>query len=46
MSPEIQFRRKAVNVIEDSDSDSDTATKNATSSNHKNKVYANAILYP
>ncbi|XP_029037037.1 SWI/SNF-related matrix-associated actin-dependent regulator of chromatin subfamily A containing DEAD/H box 1 homolog [Osmia bicornis bicornis] len=37
ISPEIQFRRKAVNVIEDSDSDSDNATKNATSSNHKNK---------
>ncbi|CAK9812257.1 SWI/SNF-related matrix-associated actin-dependent regulator of chromatin subfamily A containing DEAD/H box 1 homolog [Anthophora quadrimaculata] len=38
---EIQFRRKAVNVIEDSDSDVGSATKNATSLDHNDKMVHN-----
>lgn len=37
-SSEIQFRRKAVNVIEDSDSDAGGPNKNTAPSNYKEKV--------
>ncbi|XP_076386419.1 SWI/SNF-related, matrix-associated actin-dependent regulator of chromatin, subfamily a, containing DEAD/H box 1 isoform X2 [Megachile rotundata] len=37
MKPEIQFRRKPVNVIEDSDSDSDRTSKNKSPVDYKDK---------
>lgn len=37
MKPEIQFRRKPVNVIEDSDSDSDRTSKNKSPVDRKDK---------
>lgn len=39
MGSEIQFRRKAVNVIEDSDSDAGSPVKKASSLDHADKVH-------
>lgn len=38
MGSEIQFRRKAVNVIEDSDSDAGSPIKKTSSLRHTDKV--------
>lgn len=39
MGSKIQFRRKAVNVIEDSDSDAGSPVKKISSLDHTDKVY-------
>lgn len=39
MGSKIQFRRKAVNVIEDSDSDAGSPVKKTSSLDHTDKVY-------
>lgn len=45
MGSKIQFRRKAVNVIEDSDSDAGGPVKKTSSLDHTDKVYMYIYIY-